>query len=159
MFSAGVPDQRLFSADVNEAKTQADSEPMDPINQLKDIFKQKKKVYRGPLETNHIMAKYRNKNYASSQHIKSQKPKSRNGFGHTFAPPTGKAFAEDLTSEIPQLAENASLRTSHNNGPSIKDRLESMRKMFAEEDINDQVKGIQNEWELEDQKIPPKRLE
>ena len=151
MFSAGLPDQRLFSADVNEAKTQADSEQVDPINQLKDIFKQKKKVYRGPLETNHIMAKYRNKNYASSQQIKSMKPKSRNGFGQTYAPPLGKAFAEDFTSsELPNMGENASLRTSHNNGPSIKDRLESMRKMFAEEDINDQVKGIQNEWELED---------
>ena len=79
------------------------------------------------------------------------KPKSRNGFGQTYAPPIGKAFAEDFTSsELPNMVENASLRTSHNNGPSIKDRLESMRKMFAEEDINDQVKGIQNEWELED---------
>lgn len=40
MFSAGLPDDRLFSADAGgEIKTQADSEPMDPINQLKDIFK------------------------------------------------------------------------------------------------------------------------
>jgi hypothetical protein len=64
--------------------------------------------------------------------------KTRNGFAiNTFAPPATKAFAEDLVSEPLQMAENASLRTSSKQGPSIKDRLESLRKMFAEEDINE----------------------
>jgi len=28
-----------------------------------------------------------------------------------------------------------------------------LRKLFAEEDINETVKNIQNDWELEEQKI------
>lgn len=44
------------------------------------------------------MAKYRNKNFASTQQIKSMKStKTRNGFANnTFAPPPAKAFAEDF---------------------------------------------------------------
>jgi hypothetical protein len=79
---------------------------------------------------------------------------NRNGFGATtFVQPMGKIFAEDLKSELPPMGENASLRGKKYDGKSIKDRLESLRKMFAEEDINETVKGIQHEWELEDQKI------
>ena len=32
----------------------------------------------------------------------------------------------------------------------VKEKLESLRKLFAEEDINETVKGIQHDWELED---------
>ena len=35
----------------------------------------------------------------------------------------------------------------------MKEKLENLRKLFAEEDINETVKGIQHDWELEDQKI------
>ena len=69
-----------------------------------------------------------------------------------------KVFAEDLQSELPPMGENASLRNSKYDGQTIKERLESLRKMFAEEDINETVKGIQQEWELEDQKIQPRML-
>ena len=45
------------------------------------------------------------------------------------------------------------MRSSQQDGKSIKERLEDLRKLFAEEDINETVKGIQHDWELEDQKI------
>jgi hypothetical protein len=51
-------------------------------------------------------------------------------------------FAEDLKTELPPMGENASINNSKYGGQSIKDRLESLRKMFAEEDINETVKGI-----------------
>lgn len=35
----------------------------------------------------------------------------------------------------------------------VRERLESLRKLFAEEDMNDTVKNIQQDWELEDQKM------
>ena len=31
----------------------------------------------------------------------------------------------------------------------VKEKLENLRKLFAEEDINETVKGIQHDWELE----------
>jgi hypothetical protein len=36
---------------------------------------------------------------------------------------------------------------------NVKEKLENLRKLFAEEDVNDAVKEIQHDWELEDQKI------
>ena len=51
------------------------------------------------------------------------------------------------------MGENASLCSGNYDGKSIKERLEDLRKLLAEEDINETVKGIQNDWELEDQKI------
>ena len=62
-----------------------------------------------------------------------------------------------------------SLRSSHQMGlqaipqlggtreQEVKEKLENLRKLFAEEDINETVKGIQHDWELEDQKIADKK--
>lgn len=36
---------------------------------------------------------------------------------------------------------------------NVRERLENLRKLFAEEDMQDAVKDIQHDWELEDQKI------
>jgi hypothetical protein len=49
--------------------------------------------------------------------------------------------------------DEGSVRHSHLEGKSIKNKLEDLRKLFTEEDINQTVKGIQHDWELEDQKI------
>jgi len=36
---------------------------------------------------------------------------------------------------------------------NVKERLENLRKLFAEEDMQEAVREIQHDWELEDQKI------
>ena len=43
-------------------------------------------------------------------------------------------------------AESAHPPRSQNNR-RIKEKLENLRKMFAEEDMNDQVRNIQNDWD------------
>jgi hypothetical protein len=59
---------------------------------------------------------------------------------------------------MPPMGENASLKDSKYGGKSIKDRLESLRKMFADEEMNETVKDIQHDWEREDQMIHPRSM-
>ena len=65
-------DNKTEAADVHtQADSKQDGEPVDPINQLKSIFKPKNKTKRPKLELNPIMNKYRTKNHSSSQQFRS----------------------------------------------------------------------------------------
>lgn len=68
----------------------------------------------------------------------------------------GYAERQDLlmSGEQAYAVQNAPRTTKNLN---VRERLENLRKLFAEEDMQDAVKDIQQEWQFEDQKAAVER--